>query len=154
MVKTGMVLLLSVCVTCSGCATIVTGGGESQSVRFNSTPRGANVTVDGNFIGETPVSADLTRKDDHYVTMEYGGETKEATISSWPNLWVFGNVIFGGLIGIAVDLFSGSMDGSLTPRDVSERFVAKPYDTDSMDSGATLLQSRHKPSDNDPVPPN
>jgi len=151
--KTGIALVAILGVFCSGCATIITGGGESQSVEFNSTPRGAAVTVDGNYIGDTPVAADLTRKDDHYVKMEYGGDTKEITISSWPNLWVFGNVIFGGIIGGCVDLFSGSLGGSLTPRSISEKFSPMPYDVDSGDL-APLPRDTRQPSTNDPIPGN
>jgi hypothetical protein len=79
-------LVTALSILLSGCATIVTGGGESESVRFNSTPRGATVTVDGNMIGYTPCAADLTRKDEHFVEMSYNTETKEFKIEPWPNL--------------------------------------------------------------------
>ena len=94
---------------CTGCATIVTGGGEDQPVRFASTPRGATVYVDDNRIGQTPLSARLTRKDEHKVRIEHAGyETYEKTIGSGFNEWMIGNVLIGGLIGIGVDLLSGT----------------------------------------------
>ena len=94
---------------CTGCATIVTGGGEDQPVRFASTPRGATVYVDDNPIGQTPISTRLTRKDEHRVRIEHAGyKPYEKTIGSGFNEWMLGNVILGGLVGIGVDLLSGT----------------------------------------------
>jgi len=94
---------------CTGCATIVTGGGEDQPVRFASTPRGATVYVDDNPIGQTPISARLTRKDEHRVRIEHPGyRPYEKTIGSGFNEWIIGNVVLGGLVGLGVDLLSGT----------------------------------------------
>jgi len=107
--KHAVSLLVVVVQFCTGCATIVTGGGEDQPVRFASTPRGATVYVDDNPIGQTPISARLTRKDEHKVRIEHAGyKTYEKTIGSGFNEWMLGNVIIGGLVGIGVDLLSGT----------------------------------------------
>jgi hypothetical protein len=108
---------------CSGCATIVTGGGPDQKVRISSEPTGARVTVDGTVRGQTPLSVELTRKDDHQVKVEMAGyAAHEQTIKSGFNPMVFGNILFGGLIGVGVDLISGAST-SLSPGDISPKLV-------------------------------
>jgi len=104
-----LLALVLVVQCCIGCATIVTGGGEDQPVRFASTPRGATVYVDDNPIGQTPISARLTRKDEHRVRIEHVGyKPYEKTIGSGFNEWIIGNVVLGGLVGLGVDLLSGT----------------------------------------------
>lgn len=115
--------IVLVVVFCTGCATIMTGGGPTQSVRFTSQPHGASVYVDDNFIGKTPVAAELTRKDDHMVRMELDQDSRDIVIKHGANLWVFGNILFGGIIGLVVDLCTGSLDGALSPNDVKCTFA-------------------------------
>jgi hypothetical protein len=111
---------------CTGCATIVTGGGEDQPVRFASTPRGATVYVDDNPIGQTPISARLTRKDEHHVRIEHDGyKPYEKTIGSGFNEWMLGNVILGGLVGIGVDLLSGT-NPALDTNNVHAKMIKDP----------------------------
>jgi hypothetical protein len=111
---------------CTGCATIVTGGGEDQPVRFASTPRGATVYVDDNPIGQTPISARLTRKDEHHVRIEHDGyKPYQKTIGSGFNEWMLGNVILGGLVGIGVDLLSGT-NPALDTNNVHARMIKDP----------------------------
>jgi hypothetical protein len=107
----------------AGCATIVTGGGEEQAVRFASTPRGATVYVDDNPVGQTPISVRLTRKDEHKVRIEHAGYRPfERTIGSGFNEWIIGNVLIGGLIGLSVDLLSGA-NSALDTNNVHARMV-------------------------------
>jgi PEGA domain len=120
------VAFLLIGVLSTGCATIMTGGGPTQSVSFQSEPRGANVVVDGNEIGKTPIAADLTRKDMHIVTMDLNGDVQTVTIVRGANLWVFGNILFGGLPGIIVDCCTGSLDGALNPNHVKCKFAPLP----------------------------
>jgi hypothetical protein len=111
---------------CTGCATIVTGGGADQAVRFASTPRGADVYVDGNKVGQTPVSVRLTRKDEHQVRIVKEGFTPyEKTIESGLNPWLFGNIILGGLIGLGVDVLSGT-NPSLKTTSINAPMKADP----------------------------
>jgi hypothetical protein len=105
-----IVLLLA----CSGCATIITGAGQTESVRIVSEPPGATVKIDGNLVGITPTSASLTRKDDHTVVLELAGFSPVTThIHSGFNWWTVTNILWGGIgcpIGLIVDLASGSFD--------------------------------------------
>ena len=92
----------------SGCATIIHG--THQDVAFSSSPTGAAVWVDSVKMGETPVVAKLRRKDTHAVKLVLNGyQPYETTITRSVSGWVFGNIVFGGLIGLGVDAISGSI---------------------------------------------
>lgn len=100
----------------TGCATIMHG--TNQSVGIASNPTNASVWVDRNFAGQTPIIVDMSRKDNHIVTIALEGyQPYEAVFSRQMSGWVFGNVIFGGLIGLAVDAISGGLY-MLTPDQV------------------------------------
>jgi hypothetical protein len=92
-----------------GCATVVSGGGGNQKVKIVSEPPGADVTVDGQFVGAAPVEVLLERKSTHIVDLSAGGyEPTRLAVNSRFNPWVIGNVVFGGLIGVVVDLATGA----------------------------------------------
>ena len=117
---------LALLVCSSGCATIVTGGGEDQSVRVASTPRGADVYVDDQHVGQTPMSLRLTRKDDHMVRVQKAGYASyEKHVKSGFNPWMIGNVVFGGIIGIVVDAVSGT-NPALSPTNINAKLKPGP----------------------------
>lgn len=100
----------------TSCATIMHG--TRQNIGIASNPTSANVWVDGSFVGTTPMIVNLTRKDNHFVHIELEGyQPFEAVFARQLSGWVFGNVVFGGLIGLAVDAISGGIY-SLTPEQV------------------------------------
>jgi hypothetical protein len=102
-----------------GCAKIVNG--SRQMVRFTSTPAGAIVTVDNQDLGTTPVASKLERKSVHVVQIEMEGyKTHQITLIPRLDGWIAGNLIFGGLIGIAIDAITGSMY-RLSPGQVNAR---------------------------------
>jgi hypothetical protein len=110
-----------------GCATMVTGGGHSETVRLNSAPQGATVYVDGNRLGLTPIAATLTRKDNHTVIMSMDGfDDQTVAIRSGFNGWLVGNLLVGGVIGMVVDVASGAMEGDLSPGSVNCKFNGPP----------------------------
>lgn len=117
----------------SNCATIMHG--TKQDVGISSTPTGASVTIDNESHGQTPVIAKLTRKDHHIVRIEMTGyKTFETTITRKTSGWVWGNIVFGGLIGLAVDAISGGLY-KLTPEQVSAELAkaqTKLYDDKDM----------------------
>lgn len=103
--------------TFSGCATIMHG--TRQDVGISSTPTGASVSIDNIETGKTPFIAHLRRKDNHVVRMELAGyQPFEATLTRSVSGWVWGNLAFGGLIGLAVDGISGGIY-KLTPEQIS-----------------------------------
>jgi len=93
--------------------------GTSQDIGFQSSPTNAKVLVDGLPMGNTPVVAKLSRKDNHIVKMNLDGyQPFEATLTRGTSGWVWGNVVFGGLIGLAVDAMSGGLY-NLSPNQIS-----------------------------------
>jgi hypothetical protein len=92
----------------SACASIVSG--TKQQVSLQSTPDGATVSVDGQQLGSTPITTELRRKDEHTVRIELPGyQPYELTLTKHTNGWVFGNIVFGGLIGVIIDASNGAM---------------------------------------------
>ena len=91
----------------SGCATIVHLGG-SEELTVNSEPSGATVEVDGAERGVTPMSVKVERKQPHKVTVKKEGyEDSQTSVDSKLSLWVAGNILFGGVVGLLVDVLSG-----------------------------------------------
>ncbi len=111
------ILMLSLLPVGLACASIVHG--SRQSVAFTSTPSSARVTVDNELVGNTPVIAKLTRKDKHVVRIELDGYSPfETTLDRRTSGWVWGNIVFGGLIGLAIDAGTGAMY-KLTPEQIN-----------------------------------
>jgi len=99
-----------------GCCSIMHG--SSQAVGISSNPSGATVTVDKQDFGTTPIIATLTRKDHHIIHIDLDGyEPFETTLTRSTSGWVWGNIAFGGLIGLAVDAMTGGLY-KLTPEQV------------------------------------
>ena len=93
----------------SSCATIMTG--TTSQVSFDSNPKGAQiyaVTKKGKIeIGTTPTVSTIskTTKSIEFRMDKYYKET--VYIQTTLNGWYFGNLILGGIPGMAVDLISG-----------------------------------------------
>ncbi len=115
----------------SQCATIMSG--QSQNVEFSSNPANAIVYVDGEQIGNTPVSKKLARNAEHEVRIELSGYAPyEVTLKKGLNGWVLGNILLGGIIGIVVDAVSGAIY-QLTPSAVYTDFTAMSANRNSDD---------------------
>lgn len=100
----------------TSCATVMHG--TRQSIGISSNPGNASIWVDRVYVGNTPLIVDMTRKDNHYVVIDLEGyQPYEAVFTRRLSGWVFGNIIFGGVIGLAVDAISGGIY-TLTPDQV------------------------------------
>lgn len=109
--------VITLAVVLAGCATIMHG--TSEQVGINSVPDGAKVMVDNTPLGNTPVVAHLSRKDNHVIKISLAGyQPVDMTVTRHVSGWVAGNIIFGGLIGLAVDAIDGGMY-KLTPAQVN-----------------------------------
>jgi|SRR5690554_5426773 len=109
-----MVLML---VFTQACGTIMQG--TTQQIGINSNPSKASVTINGQNKGATPMIVDLKRKDSHMIRIELDGyEPYETTLTRKVSGWVWGNIVFGGLIGLVVDASAGGMY-NLTPEQIS-----------------------------------
>ena len=98
----------------TGCATIV--GGTSQVVAVDSTPSGATCEASRNGLrlhsGVTPMSFPID-KSYHAITIScVDALNRRATMIDKPGAdpWVLGNVLIGGLIGVSIDLITGSIN--------------------------------------------
>lgn len=111
-----VVALCLASVSMVSCATIMHQ--TKQDVGIASTPTGASVMIDNKPYGKTPLVAELKRKENHFVKVELPGyETFELAITHKVSGWIWGNIAFGGLIGLAIDAISGGMY-KLTPDQV------------------------------------
>lgn len=101
----------------SGCCTLVNTA--NQKISILSSPTGACVSIDDTKCGKTPLTKRLSRKKMHTVKIELEGYTPfEITMNRSISGWIWGNVIFGGLIGIIIDVADGSIY-KLTPEQIS-----------------------------------
>jgi hypothetical protein len=98
----------------SGCASIVEG--TDQSVTVQTSPSGASCELkrDGQVIGvvnPTPgtVTVDKSKDDISVICKKDGYQDASGAFSSDFQGMTFGNILFGGLIGVAVDASSGAM---------------------------------------------
>lgn len=88
-----------------GCATIVNG--RTQDVALGSNPPAARVTLE-NIQTTTPGRVTLRRNQDYdLVFTKEGFPDRTAMLKKTGSWWMLANVIFGGVIGLIVDLTSG-----------------------------------------------
>lgn len=93
----------------SGCATMVAGGPDRVAV--STIPSGAAVFVDNKPVGQTPVVVQLDRRHDNgEFRLELAGfQSIRVTRAKGFNGWFMGNVLFGGLIGVVIDIATGNI---------------------------------------------
>lgn len=127
-----------------GCATIMQG--TRQNFGISSTPTGASVFVDKQAQGTTPVVAKLTRKDNHIIRIEMAGyQPFEAAVSKRVSGWVWGNIVFGGLIGLGVDAISGGLY-KLTPDQIQAELKQQPVGVRIQDDMILIAVTLHPDS--------
>jgi PEGA domain len=111
------IILLAAAAYAQGCASIMHG--SEQQVTVSSRPIGADVVVDDGLRTKTPAVLTLSRKSSHMLEISYEGYQKETVeIKRVVSGAAFGNLLFGGLIGAAVDTSTGAAY-KLEPTEVS-----------------------------------
>jgi hypothetical protein len=111
--RTAIVAAIACSIALTACASIMHG--SSQDIGISSTPTSASVTIDNTAKGQTPFVAKLSRKDNHVIHIAADGyEPADLTLTRNVSGWVWGNLVFGGLIGLAVDAITGGLY-KLTP---------------------------------------
>ena len=138
--KKTVFFVIAVAMILAGCATIMHG--SRQNINFLSTPEGATVKIDGVNVGITPVAKELSRKSEHTVEIILDGyEPFEMMIEQRVSGWLFGNIIFGGIPGLIIDLATGGLF-NLTPEQVkaelSEARLAHLYKENTLYVAVTL----------------
>ncbi len=107
--KTIMLILLALTVT--GCSTITRG--TTEAFVIDSEPSGAKAELSTGHSCTTPCSLELKRKTAFTVTItKKGYETVQTNVNSQVAgagaAGMAGNIIFGGVIGAAVDVGTGA----------------------------------------------
>src|SRR2546428_975812 len=127
-------------VLAAACATIVSG--TKQEIRLDSHPPAARVEITRltggppEWEGVTPAKVKLSRQNSHLVTISLPGyQTVETEIETdGTNGWVWGNLVFGGIIGMLVDGLTGAWY-DLKPDEISVQLVAVPNRTSGERAG-------------------
>jgi hypothetical protein len=146
-----VVTLLGVCGALTGCATIVHGGPRSISVA--STPPGATVSIydRSNVLVETnstPFVAKLDPKYGYFTAQSYrlvfempGHAPAEVKLESSLSGWYFGNLLFGGIIGmLIVDPLTGAMY-NLAPDKIEQSLPGSQADVVRSGKGVLVVMA-------------
>lgn len=109
---------LSVSLIVIGCASIMHGA--RQDISVTSVPLGAKVTVNGVNMGATPsmIRLDRAASSIALVFTKEGYEPVTVALNRRMDGWLLGNIILGGLIGLAIDFATGSAY-RLSPKEVN-----------------------------------
>lgn len=111
------------CVSLSGCATIITG--TTQKVPITSDPSGARLDVDGQCAFTTPVILKMERKSDHILVFSKEGYHQQTvTLLHTLSGAVCANVLGTGLLGWGVDAGTGAQY-KLVPERVNVQLTEK-----------------------------
>ena len=97
---TAVIAIVSLGFFTGGCATIVKS--TTQTISVTSSPAGADVRLDGDPVGRTPLSFKAKRKYDHLVTIEKAGYNPSyVAVTRSIGGAVFGNWLLGaGTLGL------------------------------------------------------
>lgn len=118
------ILLISVLVFSVSCSSIING--SLDQVEVKSSPEKAVVFVNGQELGPTPATLKLKRGDVHLIEIKKDGyQPYRITTQNSLTGWFWGNLLCGGLIGMAVDLINGNA------YDVEPKFISATLNKDS-----------------------
>jgi hypothetical protein len=114
-----VVLLLPLCLVAAllGCATILAGKGPVE-IPTATTPPGAEVYLDGNRLGTTPVKVQVERKKSHTLVFKQAGYKDASCVleKSTGAGWVILDIVLG-VVPVVVDAVTGDwskVSGSCT----------------------------------------
>lgn len=140
----------------SGCSSIVDGGGDNH-VQINSNPAGAKLSIfnkDGKAISvqTTPATLSLKRSRGYFSGEDYKMVLEETNfypyevhIKSTVDGWYFGNLLFGGLIGLLiVDPATGAMY-TLKPNELNINLVSSLVPLTAEELKAAELKANPPP---------
>jgi hypothetical protein len=119
--------VVSAAIVLAGCCSIIHG--TRQEIGVSSSPTGAKVFVNGSQIGTTPAILDLKRNGSHQIRLELDGyQPYEMILTKSVSGWVWGNIVFGGLIGLAIDAIDGAIY-KVSPEQFSAQLLKGEGDT-------------------------
>ena len=92
----------------AGCASIIHGTQQTETIK--SEPGGATIMVDNHSYGTTPKTVVLKRSRVHTVKLSLPGyQPASFKLTKHLSGWYFGNILFGGAIGLVVDAADGAI---------------------------------------------
>ena len=151
-----IILASAIALSLTGCASIFKG--STQPVTIMSVPDGATVTIANRagmviHSGVTPATVTLKRGAGYFKSEQYaivikkeGYATRQMTITGNVNGWYFGNIVFGGLIGmLAVDPATGAMYSF--PESVSTTLEQQTKQTADAGNSLTIMSTDAVPKD-------
>jgi hypothetical protein len=106
-----LAIVLALAAACGGCASITRG--HTNQVQITSQPSGAEARTSMGHACTTPCTLQFNRKDEFVVTISKPGfHTEEipvvTRVAGAGVAGIAGNVILGGVVGMAVDASSGA----------------------------------------------
>jgi hypothetical protein len=124
-------------------------------VHIDSDPPGALVRVDGQPRGVTPTDVALSRRQEHKVELELAGCPPYCTtLKPGCNPWIFGNILAGGVVGLAVDASTGATT-TLYPKSVTADFqrslLTDPMKPANVSAGTSTSQDGILPANYHPT---
>jgi hypothetical protein len=120
----------------TSCASIVSG--DTSKVTIDSVPTGVPFTTDTGLVGLTPKKVTFPNGDPVVVTFDAPEGYADLEVTSEPRLSgaIVGNILFGGLIGLFIDLMNdktrvhkSKLTGELVPVTPSEGSDSPAADT-------------------------
>lgn len=118
-----LIVSLALVLLSSSCASIVTG--KEDSVQILTTPPGASFSTNTGHRGVTPSTISIPDSVNLEVDFTLDGfHPQHATLARKGSGWLMGNILLGGIIGLAIDLGTGNwythpktLEVVLTPSD-------------------------------------
>ena len=102
-----IVVTIFVSLLLQSCSSIISG--TTQKITITSNVNGADVSINGNPVGTTPLTTRIKReKTMHLIVKKEGYENYQSVMQTRLDNWFWGNIIFGGLLGSTTDLASGT----------------------------------------------
>ncbi len=106
-----IILVCLIAATLGACATVTRG--TTNQVQIESEPSGADVRTSLNQTCVTPCTITVSRKDEFSVTFSKPGHVDETVqvrtqVAGAGAAGLVGNVLVGGIIGVGVDVVTGS----------------------------------------------
>lgn len=95
----------------ASCATIVSR--ERFHVPIDSVPPGATVSYQDANVGVTPCTVEMRRACSQVTLKMLGYHDQVLEVGRGSNAWILGNILFGGVVGVVVDMASGAT-GTIT----------------------------------------
>ena len=104
------IMLVMLAIALSGCAALFAP--PSQHVPIDSAPPGAEVFLDGTYVGTTPITLELERRSEHDLLLRLGGKQHSATLSSGIDAAFVALDIAPGLVmaGVSALIFATTPD--------------------------------------------